>query len=142
MYICVARVFYFSSRRRHTRCALVTGVQTCALPISSPQSPSTCSPTACGRRWTSGIEAMSETIDSIAPADPRDPDPRDPEQRGRGGSRQPLITVTGQIKPFPANKGLRARADAVVRGLAGGDCTRMNDRTRVVLGKRVENSVH
>src|SRR3546814_16849011 len=28
-YICV----FFSSRRRHTRCALVTGVQTCALPI-------------------------------------------------------------------------------------------------------------
>src|SRR3546814_990320 len=29
-------MFYFfcSSRRRHTRCALVTGVQTCALPIS------------------------------------------------------------------------------------------------------------
>src|SRR3546814_8106928 len=26
--------FCFSSRRRHTRCALVTGVQTCALPIS------------------------------------------------------------------------------------------------------------
>src|SRR3546814_5801452 len=26
-------VFVFSSRRRHTRCALVTGVQTCALPI-------------------------------------------------------------------------------------------------------------
>src|SRR3546814_815287 len=28
---------FFSSRRRHTRCALVTGVQTCALPISAPQ---------------------------------------------------------------------------------------------------------
>src|SRR3546814_13327440 len=27
-------VFLFSSRRRQTRCALVTGVQTCALPIS------------------------------------------------------------------------------------------------------------
>src|SRR3546814_4068016 len=26
-------VFFLSSRRRHTRCALVTGVQTCALPI-------------------------------------------------------------------------------------------------------------
>src|SRR3546814_9896060 len=26
--------FFVSSRRRHTRCALVTGVQTCALPIS------------------------------------------------------------------------------------------------------------
>src|SRR3546814_1760516 len=28
--------FFLSSRRRHTRCALVTGVQTCALPISNP----------------------------------------------------------------------------------------------------------
>src|SRR3546814_13017564 len=34
--------FFFSSRRRHTRCALVTGVQTCALPIwcsPTPRSP-------------------------------------------------------------------------------------------------------
>src|SRR3546814_6633273 len=30
MFLCF---FFFSSRRRHTRCALVTGVQTCALPI-------------------------------------------------------------------------------------------------------------
>src|SRR3546814_2653049 len=29
-------LFFFSSRRRHTRCALVTGVQTCALPIFLP----------------------------------------------------------------------------------------------------------
>src|SRR3546814_4951613 len=29
-------LFFFSSRRRHTRCALVTGVQTCALPICRP----------------------------------------------------------------------------------------------------------
>src|SRR3546814_10169924 len=28
-------LFFLSSRRRHTRCALVTGVQTCALPICS-----------------------------------------------------------------------------------------------------------
>src|SRR3546814_3969990 len=28
-------MFFFSSRRRHTRFALVTGVQTCALPISA-----------------------------------------------------------------------------------------------------------
>src|SRR3546814_2172377 len=32
---CICIFFFFSSRRRHTRCALVTGVQTCALPISS-----------------------------------------------------------------------------------------------------------
>src|SRR3546814_2471699 len=31
MFLCL---FFFSSRRRHTRCALVTGVQTCARPIS------------------------------------------------------------------------------------------------------------
>src|SRR3546814_18050418 len=39
MYCCIylfvffLSFFFFSSRRRHTRCALVTGVQTCALPI-------------------------------------------------------------------------------------------------------------
>src|SRR3546814_4302225 len=39
VYVCVICAcsslcfFFFSSRRRHTRCALVTGVQTCALPI-------------------------------------------------------------------------------------------------------------
>src|SRR3546814_1066121 len=32
--VLVGCCFFFSSRRRHTRCALVTGVQTCALPIS------------------------------------------------------------------------------------------------------------
>src|SRR3546814_3671591 len=31
--MCVFILFIFSSRRRHTSCALVTGVQTCALPI-------------------------------------------------------------------------------------------------------------
>src|SRR3546814_2082707 len=31
--VCLFLFFFFSSRRRHTRCALVTGVQTCALPI-------------------------------------------------------------------------------------------------------------
>src|SRR3546814_2822442 len=32
-FFCVFCFCFFSSRRRHTRCALVTGVQTCALPI-------------------------------------------------------------------------------------------------------------
>src|SRR3546814_16323138 len=36
MFLCF---FFFSSRRRHTRCALVTGVQTCALPISRLSEP-------------------------------------------------------------------------------------------------------
>src|SRR3546814_4388974 len=36
MFLCLYNwygMFFFSSRRRHTSCALVTGVQTCALPI-------------------------------------------------------------------------------------------------------------
>src|SRR3546814_6095335 len=49
-------VFFFSSRRRHTRCALVTGVQTCALPISAqrPESAHHCSPSLrCSRASSS-----------------------------------------------------------------------------------------
>src|SRR3546814_8567226 len=33
MCVFVLIIFFLSSRRLHTRCALVTGVQTCALPI-------------------------------------------------------------------------------------------------------------
>src|SRR3546814_10226311 len=36
---CLTLRFFFSSRRRHTSCALVTGVQTCALPICLTQFP-------------------------------------------------------------------------------------------------------
>src|SRR3546814_20748609 len=35
MYVCIRLIFFFSSRNRQTRGALVTGVQTCALPIST-----------------------------------------------------------------------------------------------------------
>src|SRR3546814_15241695 len=49
--------FFFSSRRRHTRCALVTGVQTCALPIYLMRlyfrgiSPGRTSPLVAKRTW-------------------------------------------------------------------------------------------
>src|SRR3546814_9630446 len=42
LFIC----FFFSSRRRHTRCALVTGVQTCALPIYWKRKPTQIAVTA------------------------------------------------------------------------------------------------
>src|SRR3546814_13250900 len=45
--------FFFSSRRRHTRCALVTGVQTCALPIC----------------WSSSFCAKSACFDATVVAD-------------------------------------------------------------------------
>src|SRR3546814_6008142 len=45
---CVGVVVFFASRRLHTRCALVTGVQTCALPILPIRLPSSAT-TAPGR---------------------------------------------------------------------------------------------
>src|SRR3546814_1322910 len=61
-------IFFFSSRRRHTRCALVTGVQTCALPIFEPlfdHPPRQLEPATRGR---------------VAEADRRDHDQRDDRQ--------------------------------------------------------------
>src|SRR3546814_5780173 len=51
--------FFFSSRRRHTSCALVTGVQTCALPIcvSRPSAP----PDA-AQRFLEAVEALNGAI--------------------------------------------------------------------------------
>src|SRR3546814_3597204 len=46
--MCLSCLFFFSSRRRHTRCALVTGVQTCALPISSSPMTMATTPTGTG----------------------------------------------------------------------------------------------
>src|SRR3546814_7192692 len=49
--------FFFSSRRRHTRCALVTGVQTCALPICKANSTS-CPAPAPPPRWGTGLDGQ------------------------------------------------------------------------------------
>src|SRR3546814_116273 len=54
--------FFFSSRRRHTRCALVTGVQTCALPIWIRRA--RC---ACGRRPAQ----LDSGADRVGPRDQR-----------------------------------------------------------------------
>src|SRR3546814_16167143 len=50
-------VVFFSSRRRHTRCALVTGVQTCALPISQTYRTN---PSLTGAR--AGLRALDEGV--------------------------------------------------------------------------------
>src|SRR3546814_7925967 len=50
-------VFFFSSRRRHTRCALVNGVQTCALPI-------------CCRRTANAEGSKANLFASLGPDSP------------------------------------------------------------------------
>src|SRR3546814_17587544 len=58
--------FFFSSRRRHTRCALVTGVQTCALPISSALGGRPGRPRASGSGSVQTTAEPSVAIDKIA----------------------------------------------------------------------------
>src|SRR3546814_3907053 len=60
-------LFFFSSRRRHTRCALVTGVQTCALPIAR-----SAAETAQPGVDTNRSRTMQRThSNAVATADPR-----------------------------------------------------------------------
>src|SRR3546814_734240 len=70
-------LFFFSSRRRHTRCALVTGVQTCALPISLPSWRATASALSSSpnrstrsRKPTANTTAFSITATSVSPSRP------------------------------------------------------------------------
>src|SRR3546814_2960919 len=64
--------FFFSSRRRHTRCALVTGVQTCALPISLligqiERSPMMCANEAVERgKINRGVRLLVHTLEIAA----------------------------------------------------------------------------
>src|SRR3546814_6888622 len=62
---------FFSTRRRHTRCALVTGVQTCALPILSGR----------GRIWGAALcMAREQPINGVGARNFRDAFPAcDPE---------------------------------------------------------------
>src|SRR3546814_9434060 len=64
-------VFFVSSRRRHTRCALGTGVQTCALPISGAASGEPPAPRSSSRcRLTATVPSVREAFcDEIPEAD-------------------------------------------------------------------------
>src|SRR3546814_4351296 len=64
--VMVGAIFFFSSRRLHTRCALVTGVQTCALPIFNPlPSGIYASAPDFPNNQTLGINAADETIKGV-----------------------------------------------------------------------------
>src|SRR3546814_2665585 len=70
LYLCffvcpiVVSVFFFSSRRRHTSCALVTGVQTCALPIFDEihRTPRLGSSSTAAADSASGVSRASATV--------------------------------------------------------------------------------
>src|SRR3546814_10027912 len=62
-------LFFFSSRRRHTRCALVTGVQTCALPISVPSEGAKVHVQPYARRRFDGLRADTTEVITEKTAD-------------------------------------------------------------------------
>src|SRR3546814_10213973 len=62
-------MFFFSSRRRHTRCALVTGVQTCALPICARCAAPAPQPPAPGcHRESARPESMTDPAGNSPPS--------------------------------------------------------------------------
>src|SRR3546814_10401086 len=97
--------FFFSSRRRHTSCAVVTGVQTCALPI-------------CGRRafqkYESGTTPPSEAAVGLIEILDRHPEELETLRHlrklsSRDNIRQPSTPVS---KKGPSAKGVRSPAVA------------------------------
>src|SRR5213076_3423806 len=56
--------FFFSSRRRHTRWLVVTGVQTCALPISQPPAATAMWRGRLSSSWTFGSWATASVVRS------------------------------------------------------------------------------
>src|SRR3546814_5547295 len=96
-------VLFFSSRRRHTRCALVTGVQTRALPISP------------GMDRHSAYVALSRHRDGVQLHYGRD-DFADQRQLTRTLSRE---RAKDMASDYPRDRDAEIRAFADRRGLSG-----------------------
>src|SRR3546814_1733880 len=105
--------FFFSSRRRHTSGALVTGVQTCALPISEKGA------AVIGQKaWAEGNLAVmvKARIRPVAPADQRgEPIEIDPAHESRGRFDELLIDGIDVTRCRPAQPALGRADEAVFR---------------------------
>src|SRR3546814_9476137 len=98
MLMCDLMSFFFSSRRRHTRCALVTGVQTCALPISTITAPDSRS-------------ALNRVMDVLGP------DAVIIQTRKTRGGVEVVAGVERRMPPI-APQALKPRHDPMVRFIA------------------------
>src|SRR3546814_11427651 len=88
--------FFFSSRRRHTRCALVTGVQTCALPI------------CVAHRRKPMLEVSEAELDRILAVNVKGlfhtANAAVPVFRARGGGAIVNIASTAAVRPRPGDR--------------------------------------
>src|SRR3546814_19786460 len=87
--------FFFSSRRRHTRCALVTGVQTCALPIYSAQRRA--GPGNAANQGRSGGRGITRPERSVAKEGRGNPP--DCQARQHSGRDGPDLAAGGRNRP-------------------------------------------
>src|SRR3546814_13424128 len=110
----MCHLFFFSSRRRHTRCALVTGVQTCALPISgAPMTELDPAPVRDGHvDWARFLGGKLST-----PTD-------------TGVSKQKLQELSNKILTLPADLTLQARVAKIY-----------DDRRKMAAGRSEERRV-
>src|SRR3546814_5180549 len=94
-------VFFFSSRRRHTRCALVTGVQTCALPICCAISCSASHIAGSSRRLVRRPCIVTLRLTSVLDR----PRPWEPPSSGRSEERRVgkecVSTCRSRWSPYP-----------------------------------------
>src|SRR3546814_12129926 len=123
--MCDLFLFFFTSRRRHTRCALVTGVQTCALPI-----------------YAAAIRAFRRCVPLVDRARGRG-DPRPYFVPARRNARWPALRLDGEgvgeaigklcAQPAPLRRRAGVRG-AICRGFR---LCRRGDRKSVVWGQSV-----
>src|SRR3546814_2601791 len=93
-------VFFFSGRRRHTRCALVTGVQTCALPISE--------------FW----QSMGDASDGVRVSGGNHVHRRSVSRRALAGMVAAIVVVGGGLVATPASATAPAGLDSGVPPVA------------------------
>src|SRR3546814_13246715 len=120
--MCNLILFFFSSRRRHTRCALVTGVQTCALPIYVRGQPSDYDEWNCdGWRWAD-LKPHFKALENheLGASD----------MRGTGGP----LNITIHPTKLPV-------LEAMIAAAAEMDVTTVEERKSVVTGKSVTGRV-
>src|SRR3546814_4204792 len=100
--------FFFSSRRRQTRCALVTGVQTCALPI-------------CVRALTRLASGASLAVLAVAPAWAQD-------AAGESVASEDEIVVTGFRASLDKARDQKRDSIAAVGGIVAEDRAKFPDQ--------------
>src|SRR3546814_155254 len=136
--------FFFASRRRHTICALVTGVQTCALPILGPSGKvygfQPAEFIAFKKQYgddQAAVDAAYENVDAVAGpfAAPAFPEPLDT-----------IITVQNfhdlYLKPFPEGTGDKASAALFAALKPGGTLVVVDHSAADGSGTTLSDSLH